>query len=50
MNTGISNLHFRCIDITKMRLLPLFQFDTQLLNSNQPKLFSKYLVERNGNM
>jgi len=26
--------------------LPLFQFDTQLLTSKHPKLFSTYLVQR----
>jgi len=50
MNTGISNLHICCIDLTKMRVLTLFQFDTQLPTSKHPKLFSTYLVERNVDM
>ena len=40
MNTGISNWHICSIDPTKMRVFPLFQFDTRLLTSSHPKLFS----------
>ena len=50
INTGISNLHIWSIDSTKMRYLPLYQLDTQLRTSKPPKIFSTYLVERNGDM
>ena len=39
MNTGISNSHIWSIVLTKMKYLPLFQFDTRLLFSRHPKLF-----------
>ena len=48
MNTSISNWHIWNIDPTEMRVLPFFQFDTKLLTSKHPKLFSTLLVERNG--
>jgi hypothetical protein len=39
MNTGISYWNIWIINRTKMRFLPLFHFDTRLLNSKHPKLF-----------
>ena len=48
MNTGISSWHIWSIDPTKMRFLLFFQFDTRLLTSKHPKLFSTLFVELNG--
>jgi len=49
-NIGISNWHIWSTDPTKMRFLNLFLFGTSLLTSKHLKLFSTYLVERNGSM
>ena len=50
MNIGISNWHNWIFDLTYMLLLILFQFLTRYLTSKHLKLFSTYLVVRNGTM
>jgi len=50
MNIGISNWHNWSFDATKMKLFTLFHFLTRLLTSKHLKLFSTYLVGRNGAM
>ena len=50
MNIGISNWHNWSFDLTKILFLILFQFLTGLLTSKHLKLFSIYLVGRNGTM
>ena len=48
MNIGISNWHNWNFDPTNMTFFTLFQFLTRFLTSKYPKLFSTYLVGRNG--
>jgi len=45
-----SNWHFWSIEYTKLRVLPLFQFDTWFLKSKHTELFSTELLERNSTM
>jgi len=50
MNIGNSNWDNWNFEPTKMKCFTLFQFLTRLLTSKYLKLFSTYLVERNGTM
>ena len=47
MNTVISNWHIWSINHSKMKILSLFLFDTRLLLSKYPKLFTTLLLRRN---
>jgi hypothetical protein len=50
MNIGISNWHNRSFDATNMKFFTLFQFLTPFQTSTYLKIFSTYLVGRNGAM
>ena len=50
MSIGISNWHNWIFEPTWMKFLTLFQFITQLLTFKHLKLFSTYLVGRNGDV
>jgi len=50
MNIGTYNWHKRCFDITYLLFLILFQLLPRLLTSKHRKIFSTYLVGRNGTM
>jgi len=50
MNIGISNWHNWSYDLMQMLFLTLFHFLTRLTTSKNLKLFSTYLVGRNGTM
>ena len=50
MNIGISNWHNWSFDLTNMKFFTLFQFLNRFLTSKYLKIFSTYLVGRNGSM